>query len=619
MSTVMSSPDLHQFGEPQWHADGVLLALGYAADGSLWSVEEPGVLRQWDRAGRLKTRQPLGDIETLWAFSRRAELLASGTNELVVWEVAGQRQLAALRQTSWVTAMAFHPTRRAIATGHDDGTIRFWELTGADRSSFVIRNSPEPVSALAFNADGSVLASASEDRKIAVWDLPAGKLRRTMNGHTDRIPALAWQPGTDLLVSAGWDTTVRLWDLRTGEPSMLLNTHSDQVYTLAFSPDGKLLAVADSSGSVHVWSEIARGKELHVLPGDLEEIHSLAFSPDGRLLAVGGNDWVIHIWDPRAGKLVAGQAVQSGHSIDLSPGSPPLLLSNGGGTLHVWRTPAVKAGVRRTTPGSAADLRQEALPSGQVDNPLAVACSPDGRWIAVTNAEPESRLHFWDNKTQQLRPPVEGPRAGMTFAAFSPDSKALATCCRTDGTAWLWNPADGEPLLIIPEAAEGCTVEAVAFHPNSKLLACGGVDHLQTSGSDGAVTIWSVQDRQRSATLVGGALSLAFHPAGRRLAVASPASIVYIWDVESQEVVQEFSLADADVAAVAFSPDGRYLAVGCDDRTLRLWDADDERWVQVELDTPIRAVHFSPDGQTLYTGNGNTTCYAVPVARLLDS
>src|SRR5438270_6667866 len=77
MSTVMSPPDRIQFGEPQWHADGVLLALAYAADGTLWSVEEPGLLRQWDKSGRLLVRHFLSDIETLWAFAPRAELLVS--------------------------------------------------------------------------------------------------------------------------------------------------------------------------------------------------------------------------------------------------------------------------------------------------------------------------------------------------------------------------------------------------------------------------------------------------------------------------------------------------------------------------------------------------------------
>src|SRR5438034_4081525 len=109
------------FGTPRFHADGDLLALAYAADGTLWSVEEPGMLRQWDRAGRLLVSKFLTELETLWAFSPRAELLAAGGKELVVWEVMTQRQLALFQDLPWITAVAFHPTRRIVATGPDDG------------------------------------------------------------------------------------------------------------------------------------------------------------------------------------------------------------------------------------------------------------------------------------------------------------------------------------------------------------------------------------------------------------------------------------------------------------------------------------------------------------------
>ena len=157
-STASNGCDPVQFGEPHWHADGALLTLAYASDGTLWSVEEPGVLRHWDNAGGLLSHDHLTELETLWTFGPKAELLAAGSDELAIWDVATRQQIATLEQPSWVTAIAFHPTRRLIATGHDDGGIRLWDLT-AGGEPVELSHHEQTISALAFNADGSLLAT----------------------------------------------------------------------------------------------------------------------------------------------------------------------------------------------------------------------------------------------------------------------------------------------------------------------------------------------------------------------------------------------------------------------------------------------------------------------------
>src|SRR5207249_2819336 len=113
------------FGVPQWHADGDLLAMAYADDGTLWTVEAPGVLRQWGRDGRQITRRYLDwlhasasadarellgpgdsmpDVETLWTFGGGARLLASASDELLLWDVVAGREFPAIEHESWFTA-----------------------------------------------------------------------------------------------------------------------------------------------------------------------------------------------------------------------------------------------------------------------------------------------------------------------------------------------------------------------------------------------------------------------------------------------------------------------------------------------------------------------------------
>jgi WD40 repeat protein len=151
------------------------------------------------------------------------------------------------------------------------------------------------------------------------------------------------------------------------------------------------------------------------------------------------------------------------------------------------------------------------------------------------------------------------------------------------------------------------------------LLAVGGIDWLATGGSDGAVHVWDVARPARRLTLRGGARGLAFHPAGRLLAAASLVRTVRVWDVRSGRLLRELAGHDDAVNCVAYSPDGRRLASAADDHTVRLWDAESGALLGVtELDTQVKALGFTPDGRSLYTGNGNTSCYQLKVQWLLN-
>src|SRR5262249_28779132 len=135
---------------------------------------------------------------------------------------------------------------------------------------------------------------------------------------------------------------------------------------------------------------------------------------------------------------------------------------------------------------------------------------------------------------------------------------------------------------------------------------------------DGRVALWDVPARRQVRALQGGTMNVAFHPSGRRLAVASLVQTVRVWDVEDgRQVAELIGHLDA-VTCVAYSPDGRWLASAGDDRSVRLWDADTGLQVGLAaLDTQVKALCFAPDGRALFTGNGNTSCYQLDVRKLL--
>ena len=158
------------YGEPLFHTESEVLALRYAPDDTLWTVEEAGVLRHWAPDGRLLEREFLSDVEDAWAFNPTPSLLASGTSEIALWDTAHADERARVEAESWVTALAFSPDNTVLAAGHDDGRVSLWKLPSLAPLGD-LEGHDDGVSALAFTADGAQLTTAGDDHKIRVWDV----------------------------------------------------------------------------------------------------------------------------------------------------------------------------------------------------------------------------------------------------------------------------------------------------------------------------------------------------------------------------------------------------------------------------------------------------------------
>jgi WD40 repeat protein len=72
---------------------------------------------------------------------------------------------------------------------------------------------------VAFNHDGSRLATASADRTARIWDATSGGLLTTVTGHTDAVTGVAFDHDSTRLATASDDRTARLWDTTAGRES----------------------------------------------------------------------------------------------------------------------------------------------------------------------------------------------------------------------------------------------------------------------------------------------------------------------------------------------------------------------------------------------------------------
>ena len=242
------------------------------------------------------------------AFFLDGQSLASADElgNIAIWNLKFQKPAACVCSNREIWAIAIHPAGQILISGEDKKVQvrRMPHISTVVRTLRVDLSTDDShggqVYALAFNGNGKLLASASADQKIRLWNSDNWSLLYTFDGHQQSVTSLGFLPNSEILVSTGADRSIRFWDTAKKQSIKIMkDVHQGTIHQLAISD--RYIASASSDHTIKLQDlQISQGQ---FLTGHRDTVLSVAISPNNQWLASGSIDRTIRIWHLPSGEL----------------------------------------------------------------------------------------------------------------------------------------------------------------------------------------------------------------------------------------------------------------------------------------------------------------------------
>ncbi|KAL5697307.1 hypothetical protein ACHQM5_030858 [Ranunculus cassubicifolius] len=204
-----------------------------------------------------------------------------------------------------VLTVACSPTDATlVATGGEDNKGFIWNIGQGDQTQ-EISGHTDSVTSLAFSFDGKLLASASFDGLVQIWDVCSVNLtrKRILSGPTKGIEFVKWHPREHIVLAGSEDMKVWLWNADTGDYQKFVG-HEASVTCGDFTPDAKRICTGSNDASLRIWEN---GEKFHVVKGHpyhTAPITCLTITCDSNFAITGSEDGSVHVVNIATGKVL---------------------------------------------------------------------------------------------------------------------------------------------------------------------------------------------------------------------------------------------------------------------------------------------------------------------------
>lgn len=243
-----------------WNPNGDLLVTGV----------ESGELRLWTKEGSLRnvlSVHQVAVITTRWSPDGSHILTTDADNVTILWDSSSGNVVQYVENLKPETPTGATPAPLEPnlwlgidSTWTDDQNFVIPGLNGSalvfhvgDRTPIgTLMGHSKPLSAIKFNKGAQLLATASDDRTIRVWNGANFNFTQVLLGHSQPITYMDWL-NDRWIISCGLDATIRVWEVTYGSQLAMALTDGVPIVAASLSPDHKRIAVGTTEGIITVF------------------------------------------------------------------------------------------------------------------------------------------------------------------------------------------------------------------------------------------------------------------------------------------------------------------------------------------------------------------------------
>eukprot|EP00891_Asterochloris_glomerata_P007696 jgi/Astpho2/7696/e_gw1.00115.7.1_t len=441
---------------------------------------------------------------------------------------------------------------RQLGVGHADGTVRLWQLAADPSCTATLSGHKSAITALSFNKDSSLLASASRDTNITIWDVAAEAGLFKLRGHQDEVTDLAFVHSTNKLLSSSKDSHMRVWDLDTQHCSQTVVGCQGEVWSLAVSPDEQRLMTASADAELRMYRLDAQAA------GQTGASYAQPMGESQRKT----------VWNPVPCCAGAVRRSSTDRPVRLrfDQSGTVVVCQSAGKVLEVFRARTAAEAQKHLKRRRKRKREKAGLdgvdPSSKAEDELAASDELVAMQASTRNFH--KQLSDEEAVLQELR--TKAKLRGVAISPTSTGSKLQLSVALANNSLETWD-LDGT------NAHRPFAVEGPGHRSDVRCIALSPDDSLLLSASSNSVKIWHPLTAACLHTIDSGyGLAALFAPGQKHAVLGTKEGNLELFDIGASSLLASIRAHEGAVWSLASLPDSSGFVSGSADHSVKFWE-----------------------------------------------